>query len=280
MKLVTNTGLLGKRWNDFKAVRMITEAGFDAFDFSMDDKEHAIRGDDYLDHAKKVRYVAKECGIPCVQAHSPFGRIGSAEDFEQFIALHTRAMEMCHVLECDLLVVHPGNDYSARENYEYLYEKLLPTAERLGVRMATENMWNYRDETKTLTYPTACGSVEDFAAQIDMANSPYLVGCLDLGHAEMTDAPGAAALIRGLGKDRIACLHVHDNDLVHDSHTLPFSGKINWESVIEALREIDYEGHFTYEAGGFYKRYPDELIPTALSHMERVGRYLIKRLTE
>lgn len=280
MKLVTNTGALYKRWDDQTAVRMIAEAGFDAFDFSMDDKTHPIRSDDYLAHAEKVRRVAKECGIPCLQAHSPFGKIRGAEDFESFITLHKRAMEICHVLECDLLVVHPGNDYSARENFEHLYEKLLPTAERLGVRMATENMWNRHAEEPKLTYPAACGTVEDFCAHIDIAGSPYLVGCLDLGHAEMTDAPGAAALIRGLGKKRIACLHVHDNDLIHDSHTLPFGGKIDWESVIGALRDIGYAEHFTYEASNFFKCYPDDLVPLALSHMERVGRYFVKRLTE
>jgi sugar phosphate isomerase/epimerase len=232
-----------------------------------------------LDYAKAVKKAGDACGIPCVQAHSPFGTISSPEDFDFYVTLHRRAIEMCHELECDMLVVHPGNHYGAVDNYTNLYAKLLPLAERLGVRLATENMWNWNEE-KTITHPSACGTVEDFCAHIDIANSYYLTGCLDLGHAEMTDAPGAATMIRGLGKSRIGCLHVHDNDHLRDKHTLPYQGKIDWESVIEALREIGYEGHFIYEAGNFIKYYPDELVMLGLTHMEQVGRYLIKRITE
>jgi sugar phosphate isomerase/epimerase len=61
---------------------------------------------------------------------------------------------------------------------------------------------------------------------------------------------------------------------------LPYQGKIDWESVIEALREIGYEGHFTYEAGNFIRYYPEELLMLGLTHMEKVGRYFIKRITE
>lgn len=279
MKLVMNTGSIARRWDDPIAVRMIAAAGFDAYDLSMDRKDHFLRGDDYIERARTVRKVADEVGIPCLQAHSAFGKITAAKDFAFYVALHRRAIEICHELECGMLVVHPGNKYSAAKNYANIYEKLLPLAERMGVRLATENMWNW-NWRKTVTHPTACGTVKDFCAHIDIANSYYLTGCLDLGHAEMTGAPGAAAMIRGLGKERIGCLHVHDNDLVHDKHTLPYQGKINWEEVIAALREIGYEGHFTYEAGNFFKQYPKELIPAALSHMEAVGRYFIGRITE
>ena len=280
MKLVTNTNGMFVRWgDDVAAIRMIAATGFDAFDISMDNKDHPIRTDGYLQHAKTVKKEADAIGIPCLQAHSPFGKIASVEDFDFYVELHERAIKMCHELECGMLVVHPGNNYGAADNYAHLYAKLLPLAERLGVRLATENMWNWNEE-KTVTHPTACGTVEDFCAHIDIANSRYLTGCLDLGHAEMTDAPGAAAMIRGLGKKRIGCLHVHDNDLVRDKHTLPYQGKIDWEEVIAALRDIGYSEHFTYEAGNFVRYYPDELLPAGLAHMATVGRYLIKRITE
>ena len=279
MKLVTHTGELSRRWDDLVAVRMIAAAGFDAFDISMDAANHPILEEGYLDHAKAVRAVAHECGIPCVQAHSPFGKIVCNEDFAHYVSLHRRAIEICHVLECETLIVHPGNNYGAAENYEKIYAKLLPEAERLGVRLATENMWN-RDPITNIPYPAACGTVEDFCAHVDMAHSPHLTACVDIGHAEMPGAPGAGTLIRGLGKERVGCLHVQDVDKINDSHTLPFLGKIDWEDVIAALREIGYEGNFTYEVHKYLKGYPNELIPAALTHMETVGRYLIRRITE
>ncbi len=279
MKLVMNTGSIAKRCNDLQAIRMIAEAGFDAYDFSMDSKTHFLRDDDYIKRAKNVKKVADELSLPCLQAHSAFGKIKTSDDYAFYVTLHRRAIEICHELECGMLVVHPGNNYNATKNFTNLYEKLLPQAEQLGVRLATENMWNRKPITKR-TYPAACGTVKDFCAHIDIASSHYLTGCLDIGHAEMPGAPGAAAMIRGLGKSRIGCLHVHDNDLISDKHTLPYQGKIDWESVIAALREIGYEEHFTYEASNFFKRYPHELVPLALTHMEQMGRYFIKRITE
>ena len=280
MKLVMNTNLMFECWgDDVRAVRTIANAGFDAYDITLDAKGHYIYDDDYMQKTKCLKREADALGLPCLQAHSPALKIASMEDFNRDVALHSRSIEMCHELECSMLVVHPGKNYSAAENYANLYGKLLPMAERMGVRIATENMWNW-NEDKTLTYPSACGSVEDFCAHIDIANSYYLTGCLDIGHAEMTGAPGAATMIRGLGKSRIGCLHVHDNDVVRDRHTLPYQGKINWEEVIAALRDIGYEEHFTFEAGNFIKHYPDELFMAGLVHMEQLGRYFIKRITE
>ncbi|MBR6774024.1 MAG: sugar phosphate isomerase/epimerase, partial [Clostridia bacterium] len=126
----------------------------------------------------------------------------------------------------------------------------------------------------------ACGTIESFCEQVDLGNSPYLTACVDIGHAEMTDAPGAANLIRALGHDRVGCLHVHDNDLIGDYHQVPFTGKIKWDEVISALRDVNYQGDFTYECFTFYSYLPEELIPSALSYMEKLGRYFIRRLTK
>ncbi len=282
MKLVTNTGPFSARFDDFVAISMIKNAGFDGFDLSLFDARHPIRADGYLAHAKAVKRHADALEIPCLQAHSPFFRLETTEDVEAILALHRRALEMCHVLECPLLVVHPGNNFSAEENFARIYAPLLPLAEQYGVRIATENMWNW-DKEREVSVAAACSTAADFNAHIDIASSYYLTGCLDLGHAEMNDDPfGAAEMIRAMGKGRISCLHVHDNGKHRDDHTVPFAYpcKIDWESILFALREIGYDGHLTYEIDKFFRRYPDELLPSALSHAADVGRYLIKRITE
>ncbi len=286
MKLVMNTGAFAARHGDPFAIEMIQSAGFDAFDLGFFREDNPIYTDGYLAHAKALKKHADALGIPCLQAHSPFFRLVSEEDVARILVLHRRALESCSVLECPILVVHPGNDFTAEQNFERLYAPLLPLAEKYGVRMATENMWNW-DKERDASVAAACSTAADFNAHIDIASSYYLTGCLDLGHAEMNDSPtGAADMIRAMGKERISCLHVHDNDKHYDTHTLPFAYThkrplhINWESVIEALREIGYAGHFTYEADNFFKYYPDELLPSALAHARDVGRYFVKRLTE
>ena len=73
------------------------------------------------------------------------------------------------------------------------------------------------------------------------------------------------------------CTHVHDNFGETDSHTLPFYGKVDWESVMKALAEIGYKGDLNYEASGFIATVPTELYTDALKYMAKVGHYLIDR---
>lgn len=66
----------------------------------------------------------------------------------------------------------------------YNYNQLLPFAKDYGVKIATENMWNWnvqKDEAKF----ASCSNPESFNAHLDAINDPYFVACLDLGHAEM-----------------------------------------------------------------------------------------------
>ena len=48
-------------------------------------------------------------------------------------------------------------------------------------------------------------------------------------------------------KDRIFAVHLHDNDKKDDLHLLPFDGTINWNYVMEKLKECNYNGPITLE---------------------------------
>ena len=112
---------------------------------------------------------------------------------------------------------------------------------------------------------------------IDAVDSPWLKGCLDIGHAPLV-SQDPAYMIRCLGKDRLVSLHIHDVDLQDDSHTLPFVGKVKWQEICEALAEIGYEGDFTFEIGCWYSAFPPALWPDALRFAERTGRYLMGQI--
>ena len=58
-----------------------------------------------------------------------------------------------------------------------------------------------------------------------------------------------------LFRDRLAALHIHDNDRHHDNHQIPFSMNIDFIPIVKALKEIDYQGYFTLEADAFMKPY-------------------------
>ena len=65
-----------------------------------------------------------------------------------------------------------------------MYAELLPFARDCGVKIATENMWNWDDKLGQAS-PAACSSPESFCAHIDALKDDFMVACLDIGHAEM-----------------------------------------------------------------------------------------------
>ena len=275
MKLVTMTSACAKRFGDEQAIKMIKDAGFDGYDFSMfDHNKKYWDSDGWKEYAENLKRVADETGIPCLQMHAPCPMMRTIENVIPLESTFLRSIEIAKILGCNMLVVHPGSFLTAQENKKYIYDKILPFAKEKGVMIATENMFKWKDATETETVPSACGTAKDFVEHMDVINHENFTACMDIGHAEMVNCEGAAKIIRALGK-RIGCLHVHDNDLYHDLHTFPFNGDINWNEVAKALKDVGYKGHFTFEADAFMARYPDELIPACLQLLEKTGRYLI-----
>lgn len=155
---------------------------------------------------------------------------------------------------------------------------MLPYAKKCNVRIALENMYNWY-EGDLAASPATCSSAEEFVRYMDAFDPDYFVACLDIGHSAMknTDGNSPAEMIRALGGKRLKALHIHDNDLVGDLHTLPFTQKVNWDDVMTALKEIQYDGDFTFEADAFLGQFPDELAEHASRLMLEVGRYFVKK---
>lgn len=250
----TEIGSIAKIIGEEKAVELVAKAGFDAWDFSMFamcrfdwtqrkciENDHPLSGKNYLQFARQLRKIGEDNGIYCNQAHAPF----PVEDPDIRSCLK-RAIECTAEAGGHLCVIHPQKDYTPEENAQYYWE-LLPFAKDHDVRIATENMWGWDKEQDQAIF-AACATPESFCAHIDAVNDPYFVACLDIGHAEMRGVnTSAPEMIRALG-NRLQALHIHDNDKWHDSHKLPFTMDIDFEKVVQALKEIDYSGDFTLEA--------------------------------
>ena len=120
---------------------------------------------------------------------------------------------------------------------------------------------------------------QQFNQYLDALDSDYAVGCLDLGHASLVGIE-AQDFLRDMGGDRVKALHVSDNDYLHDTHTLPGLGCMDWDEILKALAEIDYQGNFTYEADRFMKDFEDDFKPTASRFMAERGRFLLQKLQQ
>ena len=141
----------------------------------------------------------------------------------------------------------PDAEKRAREEIQ----QLLPVAAKLGQRILIENVWNEmfydakgpRDQ-----------SAQPFADYIDSFQSPWVGAYFDLGnHARYGDV---ATWVRQLGP-RIVKLDIKgysnekaDLSGVRKGFVDITDGDIDWESVRDALREIQFTGWVAAEVGG------------------------------
>jgi len=289
MLLSSSHSQFARRMPTEDAINLMADAGFDAIDFSFHISEEyygeCTDGEVGKEKFKAWRALAESRGLVFNQAHAPEG--SSFKDMDRTVQrFHDirRAIRNASYLGIDVVVVHPVQhlEYCEPGVPEQLFEwnmqfynALKPYAEEYGVRIGVENMWQQPGGLK-IDHST-CSRPEEFIRYVDTLNSPVFVACLDLGHTPLV-GEDPANFIRALGKDRLKALHVHDVDGKADLHTLPFQSKTNWDSVCAALKEIDYEGDFTYEAGAFCTRIPTELLPSAAKFMVDTGRYLIGKI--
>lgn len=254
MKLSTEIQSISKIVGMEKAVELCAKAGFDGWDFSLFDMcridwstrlplndPNPLNGGEYLRFARELKRIGLDNGIVCNQSHAPHPvGVSAVRDCLK------RAIECTAEAGGEICVIHPDDNRTPEENAE-MYRELLPFAKDCGVRIATENMWNWDDEKDQSAF-AACATAESFREHVDLLDDPWLVACLDIGHAQMRGSgEGAAKMLRALGH-RVQALHIHDNDCRHDCHQIPFSMDIDFHGVVEALKEIGYSGWFTLEA--------------------------------
>ena len=260
MKTSTEIGSIAAYVGEAKAVEIVGKAGFDAWDFSMvdnmaiydwennriKDAPHPLNQSEYLKFVRELKNIGEAYGMVCNQSHAPFPTDRMPLDIIK------RSIECTSEAGGSICVIHPNALASAEENAEY-YMSILPFAKEYGVKIATENMWDWKVGAPTSCF-AACSTSEDFVKHVDLVNDPYLIACLDIGHAEMKGSgSGAANMIRALGY-RLLALHIHDNDLIDDAHQIPFSMSIDFVEIAKALRDIDYSGYLTLEAINFLKK--------------------------
>ncbi len=119
-------------------------------------------------------------------------------------------------------------------------EKLIPAAEKAGVAIALENVWN------NLWVKPAV-----FANFVASFGSPWVKAYFDIGNHVKYAPP--EEWIRTLGKLIVRC-HVKDFQLNPDGHGGKFvdirDGSVNWPSVRKELDAIGYNGWMTIEGSG------------------------------
>lgn len=251
LKTSTEIASIAQIVGELKAVELVAKAGFDGYDLSLFEmarydgkqvvqKGHPLQSKDALQYVRQIKQVADDNGLVCNQSHAPFPVY-----CPQIRDLLKQAIEFTAEAGGKIVVIHPDNYKTAEENAQ-MYLELLPFAKGCGVKIATENMWNwYAGDTHAS--PAACSDPESFLAHLNAVNDPDFIACLDIGHAAMEGMnTSPSEMILALGR-HLQALHIHDNDCHGDHHQLPFTMNIDFESVIQALKDIGYAGWLTLE---------------------------------
>ena len=80
-------------------------------------------------------------------------------------------------------------------------------------------------------------------------------------------------MIKALG-DKLQALHLHDNDLWHDSHQIPLSMKIDFVGIMRAFKEIGYKGYLMLEAETYLHAYHHDNIFEGIQNLAASVRKL------
>ncbi len=262
-------------------IQKIKEHGYDCIDyqkFVATDGNPLFEKMDFSEFAaamKADRDIVDSYGITVSQTHAPW-RCPPQESTEAEQKM--RLMQMCRAVEgtailgCKNFVLHPFMPYTIhnigkeKETLEinlWLIREICNVAQTVGVTVCLENM------------PMPFFSIAMVRQVLDCINAvgaDNLKVCLDTGHVTMFGISPADA-VRMIGKEKLAVLHVHDNDGKEDKHIRPFEGVIDWQDFCKALAEIDFDGTFSLECGA--AKVPDELLEGELITLKNRGQYLV-----
>lgn len=215
---------------------------------------HCYMGEDWERVTHDAGETAARLGMTLIQAHG--GDFLSGGDPNPRIPELTRAIRACGKLGIPGIVVHAQWDtaipYPAgmERFFTYnksLYERLFPVMEETGVKVLIEN--SCEANMGPACYFMTGREMADF---LDFVGHPLLGAVWDTGHAncrgnrQYEDLTALRGVLDGV--------HIHDNDGRCDSHTAPFMGIMDWDSVLRGLIDTDYKGYFTFECDNFPMR--------------------------
>jgi sugar phosphate isomerase/epimerase len=284
------------RWGKDK-YKKLREIGFEALDFNSGlVSGHAscrISNEDFLAGVAEEKKLIDEAGLEVYQMHGPWrwpANDATPEDRANRMSVMQTSIKACAMLGCKNWVIHPIMPFGIRDleidkgeetwalNIEFFTE-LAKTAHEYDVKICIENMWQNHPVSRHIC-DDVCADPHELATYYDTLNDPdHFTVCLDIGHVALCGREPEDA-IRILGHDRLGALHVHDVDYVSDLHQLPGMSKINWNSVLQALADIQYSGEFTLEADSFLHRFDLEYLPTAAKFMADTAKYMADQIEE
>lgn len=262
------------------AALLAKDAGFDGIEFCMAETgELGLRASDA--DILAVKKMTDDIGIEIASLASwvPWENSLTSDDPKKREVARDvikRLINAGSILGVDTVLVVPGYvgvDFvpgSEVCRYDEVYDRsqeaigtLEPLAKQYKVAMGIENVWN-----KFLLSPL------EFRTFIDSFNSEFVGAYFDVGNVLLTGYP--EHWIKILGK-RIKKVHFKDYRREpggFGSFVDLLSGDVNFPAVMDAFKEIGYDGYCNAEMMPPYKHFPEQIIYNTSATMSRIFSYL------
>jgi sugar phosphate isomerase/epimerase len=220
-----------KNVTPYETIDAIKEAGFKNVFVQWYDDDYKVFS---VPQEEQIRY-AREKGLNIIFAHLGYRNMNSiwldGEEGEGFVKRYLNDLDELKKQNINLVMMHACVGWDTPELSKIgldRFKRICEHAKELGINLAFEN-------TKTKGY------LEYLIDNIDLDN----VGiCYDCGHdhCHFKDDFNFEKF-----KDKIMCIHIHDNYGEIDDHLIPGDGTVNYDYVLNGLKKANYNGYFTME---------------------------------
>lgn len=266
-------------WSIEEKFVLAKEAGFKGFEIDLSE-DGPVNLKSTPEELKAFRALADKHGLELsgLMSFLYWGANAASADpavRDKAAKLLARQIECAEILGIDTILAVPGAvgvDFipgAETVRYDLAYDRAtefvraaIPAAEKAGVTIALENVWN-----KFLLSPL------EMKAFVDQFDSKHVGVYFDVANTLAFGYPEHWIEILG---SRIKRVHFKDyrrNVATADGFCDLLSGDVDWPAVMSALRNVGYDGWIAAEMippVPFYKHCPDVLIHTTARAMDAI----------
>ena len=258
-----------------KCMELAKDAGFDGIELALD-ATGPVSMESTKEDILKVKAMADEIGlelysVACGLYWTYNYTSANEENVNKAKEITKKQLDVASWLGCDTILVVPGAvevafDPGEVVEYDVAYERALsalkelaPYAEKLGVSIGVENVWN-----RFLLSPM---EMADF---IDKVGSDYVGAYFDIGNVLFSGYPEHWIKILN---NRIKKVHFKDyRRAAGDLHGFVdlLAGEVNWPAVMQKLADIGYDNWVTAEMLPPYAHYPETILYNTSNAMDKI----------
>jgi sugar phosphate isomerase/epimerase len=251
--------------NPEKTLRNISEAGFTHVHWCNQWCTDFLYSNSEIENIKKCM---KEFGLKLLDTHGSAGREKcwfSVLEYqrEAGVELVKNRIEMTSELGGDAVVMHIPSGINNQNppvamlnSLRRSLDDLEPYALNRNIRIAIEHM--------------PVDNFKSIKKLFEEYSQDFLGFCYDTGHGNMGKGNGFKFLEEL--KERLICIHMHDNDGTGDQHMIPTKGTIEWPVFMKLLKASSYNKALNAEVFNHDEIDDQEFLKEALLSLQKLDK--------